>query len=167
LVALGATGQEHRCHAGAHTHRKGGDIGLDHLDGVVDSQPGIHNSPRRIDVELDVLVRVLMSQEEHLGDDQVGDLIIDRSTQEDDAVLQQPRVDVERSLTPVRAFDDHRDEIFNSWDVHVVGFLFSSRPPHHPTEPTRRRRAGWAQYCAGILLSVASVVVGTQPGSSS
>src|SRR5215213_11960032 len=108
-----------------------------------------------------------MGQKQHLGNDQVGDLIVDRGTKEDDAVFQQPRVDVERALATIRAFDYQRDEIFNGWDVHVIGFLFSYRPPHHPTEPTRRGGAGWARYCAGILLSVANMAVGTEPGSSS
>ena len=66
-------GQEYRSHTGAEPHAEGGHVGLDHLHGVVDGQPGVDHSPRGVDVELDVLIGVLMRQEQHLGDDQVGD----------------------------------------------------------------------------------------------
>src|SRR5688500_17927171 len=59
-----------------------------------------------------------MGQEQHLGNDHVGDVIVNRSTQEDDAVLQQPRVDVERPLPSVRALDNGGDEILDGWDTH-------------------------------------------------
>ena len=43
----------------------------------------------------------------------IGDLIVDRRAEEDDAVLQQPGVDIERALTAVRALDHHRDQVFD------------------------------------------------------
>src|SRR5262249_40283401 len=42
-----------------------------------------------------------------LGDDQVGDRVVDRLAEEDDVVLQQARVDVVRALAPARLLDDH------------------------------------------------------------
>jgi hypothetical protein len=46
--------------------------------------------PPGIDVEMDVLVRVLGLQKQKLGDDQVGHVILDRAHQENHALLQEP-----------------------------------------------------------------------------
>ena len=56
----------------------GGDVGLDVLHGVVDRQAGGDRAAGRVDVEGDVLLGVLRLEEEHLGDDQVGDVVVDR-----------------------------------------------------------------------------------------
>src|SRR3954470_6104788 len=47
---------------------------------------------------------------EELGDDQVRDLIVDWRPQEDDPLVEQPGVDVERALAARGLFDDHGDE---------------------------------------------------------
>jgi hypothetical protein len=47
---------------------------------------------------------------QELGDDQVRDLVVDRAAEEDDALVEQPRVDVELALAARRALDDHRDQ---------------------------------------------------------
>jgi hypothetical protein len=57
----------------------------------------VDGSARRVDVEGDVLVGVLRLEVEELRDDQVGDLIVDRRPQEDDPLVEQPGVDVERA----------------------------------------------------------------------
>jgi hypothetical protein len=46
-----------------------------------------------------------MRQKQHLGNDHVGDVVVDRRAEEDDAVLQQPRVDVEGTLATICALD--------------------------------------------------------------
>ena len=50
------------------------DVRLDELHRVVDREPGVDRAARRVDVERDVLVRVLRLEVEQLGDDQVRDL---------------------------------------------------------------------------------------------
>src|SRR3712207_8505582 len=45
-----------------------------------------------------------------LGDDEVRDLVVDRRAEEDDPLVEQPRVDVERALATAVLLDDHRDE---------------------------------------------------------
>src|SRR5206468_11456111 len=72
-----------------------------------------------VDVERDLLVGILRLQEQQLGDDEVGDLVVDRSADEDDALLQQPGVDVEGPLATARVLDDHRDEV-TGWTVETV-----------------------------------------------
>jgi hypothetical protein len=63
-----------------------------------------------VDVDRDVLVRVLRLEVEELRDHQVRDLVVDRRAEEDDALVEQPRVDVELALAARRALDHHGDE---------------------------------------------------------
>src|SRR5262249_34141116 len=71
---------------------------------------GRDDAARGVDVEGDVLLRVLGFEEEHLGDDEVGDRVVDRLAEEDDVVLQEARVDVVRALSPSRLLDDHGNQ---------------------------------------------------------
>ena len=66
--------------------------------------------PGRVDVDRDVLVRVLGLQVEELGDDEVRDLVVDRRAEEDDPLVEQTRVDVERALAARRLLDHHRNQ---------------------------------------------------------
>ena len=99
---------------GAHRHgdadADGGHVGLDELHGVVDGQARVDVAARAVDVEGDVLVRVLGLQMQQLGDDQVGHLVVDGGAQEDDALVEQARVDVERALASAGLLDDHGDQ---------------------------------------------------------
>ena len=56
------------------------------------------DAARRVDVQADVLVRVLRLEEQQLRDDQVRHVVVDRPDEEDHALLQQARVDVVRAL---------------------------------------------------------------------
>jgi hypothetical protein len=58
----------------------------------------------------DVLVGVDRLQVQQLGDDQVGDLVVDRLAEEHDALVEQARVDVVLALAPGAALDDGGDE---------------------------------------------------------
>src|SRR5439155_26517183 len=66
---------------------------------------------RRVDVQVDVLVRVVGLEVQQLRHDQVPHLIVDRRAQEHDAFLQQPRVDVERPLPAVGLLDDDGNQV--------------------------------------------------------
>ena len=65
---------------------------------------------RRVDVERDVLLGILALEVQQLGHDEVGDLVVDRRAEEDDPLVQQPRVDVELALAARGSLDDHRDQ---------------------------------------------------------
>src|SRR3954449_5857383 len=93
-------GQRHplvRCAAGeqqgAHAHRDADadrrHVRLDELHRVVDRETGVDRATGRVDVDRDVLVRVLGLEVEELGDDQVRDLVVDRGAQEDDALVEE------------------------------------------------------------------------------
>ena len=109
-LALRAAGQQQR----AHRHRDADadrlHVGLDELHRVVDRQARVHRAARRVDVERDVLVGVLGLQVQQLGHDQVGDLVVDRRAEEDDPLVEQAGVDVERALPAGGLLDDHRYE---------------------------------------------------------
>ena len=72
-----------------------------------DSKTGRHHAARGIDVHRDLFLRVLRLEEEKLGRDQGRHVIFDRAGHEDHALLEEPRIDVERALATRRLLDDH------------------------------------------------------------
>jgi hypothetical protein len=94
-LALRARAQQHRAHAGRHAHAVGVYIAGDELHRVVDREACRHRAAGAVDVDVDVLVRILHLQVEQLGDDVIRQRIADRLADEDDAILHQPRQQVE------------------------------------------------------------------------
>ena len=109
-LALGPGGQEQRAHAGALADAVGRHVARDPLHRVVDRQPGGDAAAGAVDVEMDVGLGVLMGQDQHLGDDQVGDVVVDGRAQDDDAVLEQAGIDIHRPLFATAPFDHDRDQ---------------------------------------------------------
>src|SRR5690606_17002013 len=66
----------------------------DVLHGVVDREERRDRTTRGVDVEEHVLVGVIGFEVQQLGHDQVRHGVVDRRSQEDDAVLEKPAVDV-------------------------------------------------------------------------
>ena len=82
----------------------------DVLHRVVDREAGVDDAARAVDVQRDVAVGVGGLEVQQLRDDEVRDLVVDRLAEEDDALVEQPAVDVERALAAPVLLDDHRDE---------------------------------------------------------
>src|SRR6185437_6430219 len=61
---------------------------------------------RGIDVNRDVLLGVLRFQEEHLRHHDVGHVVVDRADDEDQALLEEARIDVIRPLAAGGLLDD-------------------------------------------------------------
>ena len=126
-----AAGQQQR----AHRHRDPDagrlDLRLDELHRVVDREAGVDLAAGRVDVDRDVLVRVVGLEVDQLRDDEVRDLVVDRRADEDDALAQQARVDVERALAARVLLDHHRDHRHRS-----VLLVFVA------TQPVEGSRAG-------------------------
>ena len=78
------------------------------LHGVVDGHARGDDSAGAVDVQEDVLVRILAIQVEELGDDQIGDVVVDGRAQKDDAVHEQTRPDVAPGFTPMGHLSDDR-----------------------------------------------------------
>ncbi len=106
--AGGAGGQQHRAHRGRLTDavRRHGTI--DELHRVVNGQARRDVSARRIDVHVNVGLRVFRLQEEQLGDDRVGHVVGHLRAEKDDAVFQQATVNVHRPLFTAALLDDKR-----------------------------------------------------------
>ena len=99
--------------------------------------------PRRraVDVERDVLVRVLRLQEQQLGADQRADLVVDRPGQEDDPLLQQAGVDVEGALAPGGLLHHHRHQIVGV-DLDGIAILHGGHLQVGGGRIDKRNRAG-------------------------
>src|SRR5215469_7203269 len=89
-------------------------IVLDVLHRVVDGEACGDRSAWRVDVELNVLLRVLAREEEELRDDEVRDVVVDRCSKEDDVVAQQTAVDVVGAFAPARLLEHHRNKSHSS-----------------------------------------------------
>ncbi len=124
-LARRASGQQHGPHRGGQADADGADVGLDELHGVVDREAGAHGTARGIDVQRDVLVRIIGLEEQQLGDDQIRHVILDRPDDEDHPFLQQARVDVVGTLAARRLLDDDR----NQTQCSLFHPLFSSLRP--------------------------------------
>src|SRR5262245_21795952 len=128
-LAVRARRQQHRRRRRRLTDADRLHVGLDVLHRVVDREQRRDLAPGRIDVHRDVLVRVLALEVQELGDHQVRDRVVDRRAEEDDALLEQPGVDVEGTLAAVRLLDDRRDEVVadglelaHAWGSSVCAF---------------------------------------------
>ena len=109
--AVGACGQQDRSHGGGLADAVGPDVAGQHLHRVVDGETRRDGSAWAVDVEIDILLGVFALQEEELRDDGVRDAVVDFSPKEDDAVFQQPRIDVVRAFALGGLLDDDRNVI--------------------------------------------------------
>jgi hypothetical protein len=110
-LALAASRQQDRRHRRGLADAVGLHVRLDELHGVVNREPGRDRTAWTVDVKQDIPIGVFRLEEQHLGDRQVGDPIIDGGADENDAVFQQPREDVVSAFAAVRLLDDHRHEL--------------------------------------------------------
>ncbi|MGY2984396.1 hypothetical protein ACVI1K_001743 [Bradyrhizobium sp. USDA 4508] len=103
--------QKERPHRARRAHAQRVHRRLDELHGVVHRKPAGDHAAIGVDVEVDRLVGVVGFEEQQLRADQAGHRIIDLAVQEDDALAQEPGIDVEGTFAAARLFDDHRDEL--------------------------------------------------------
>ena len=101
--------QQHRRHRRRLPDADSHHVRLDVLHGVVDRHARGDRPSRRVDIELDVLLRVLRRQEQQLRDHQVGDVVVNRRPDKNDVVAQQPTVDVVGALAAAGLLDHHRN----------------------------------------------------------
>ena len=113
--ARGAGTEEHRAHRGGHPGTDRRHIGIDQLHRIVNTQPGRHLAAGRIQIQGDVRIGIGRSQEEQLGLDDVGHVVVDRDAEEDDTIHHQAAEDVHRSDIHLAFLDDGRV------DVGVIG----------------------------------------------
>ena len=135
-----AGGEQHRGGRGGLTDADRRHVGLDVLDRVVDREETRDLATGRVDVDRDVLVGVFALEVQELRHHQVGDRVVDRRAEEDDALLEETRVDVERPLTAVRLLDDGGDEVVADGLAHDSG---SSSDSSAATSASAASGASW------------------------
>src|SRR5207249_2795395 len=99
------------------------------LHRVVNGKAGGDIAAWRIDVDVDVLLRVFHLQEEQLRDHEIRYVIINRRSNENDAVFEQPRINVIAALATPSLLHHHRHQhrlreifatfvhFFSSWET--------------------------------------------------
>ncbi len=88
--AFGAAGKQDRAHTCRLPDAIGGYIAAQKLHRVIDGQPGGDHAAGGVDVKMNVGFIVFVAQKQHLGDDQIGDIIVDAAAEKNDPVFQQP-----------------------------------------------------------------------------
>jgi hypothetical protein len=73
------------------TDAHGADLGADILHGVMDRHARRHHAAGRVDVHRDVLLRIFRFEEQQLGRDERGHIVLDLPGHEDDPFTQQAR----------------------------------------------------------------------------
>src|SRR5437899_9682453 len=91
---------------------------LDVLHLVVDGEARGDGAAWRVDVDLNLLFRRIRREVHELRDDQVGHDVVDGPADDDDPVLQQPRVDIESALAVAAlVLDDRRYVSQREWQL--------------------------------------------------
>src|SRR6185437_3049784 len=108
---------------------EGGHVRLDVLHRVVDGEQRGDVAAGRVDVQVDVLVRLLRLQEQQLGAHQVGHGVVDGGAEEDDPFLQQPGVQVVRPLPAVGRLDHGGHQVVGGPEPVVLHAGHSSASP--------------------------------------
>ncbi|MPN04432.1 hypothetical protein SDC9_151670 [bioreactor metagenome] len=110
-LALGSRREQERAHGRREADADGGYFALDILHRIVDGEPRAYGTAGRVDVEVDILIGVVALQKEHLRNDAVGDVVVNRPADEDDAIFEQAAVDIVAALAVTGLLNDHWDEI--------------------------------------------------------
>ena len=113
-LALLAGGEQERGHGGGLADAQGRHRRTDEVHGVVDRHPRGDHAARGVDVHRDLLLRSLGLQEQELRHHQGRHPVLDRTGDEDDALLEEPRIDVVGPLAADGLLDHHGDDV-----VHV------------------------------------------------
>ena len=105
-----AGAEQHAGHRGGKAGADGAHLRLDILHGVVDAEAGVDGASRRVEVDLDILLGVHALEEEQLGLDDVGGVVVDGGAEEDDAVHHQAAEDVHLGHVKLTLLNDIRRE---------------------------------------------------------
>jgi len=107
-LTLCSSGEKKRSHTGSLSDAVGDDVTLQEVHGVVNGQTVGHAATWGVDIETDVLFGVFHLEEEHLGDDSIGDKIVDRCADEYNTVAKKAAVNIPGALGATFTFVDSR-----------------------------------------------------------
>ena len=109
-LSLGAACQQEGTHGSCHAHADGGNIALDILHGIVDGHAGADRAAGAVDIQADVLIRVLPFQIQQLCHNKAGGGIVDILAQNDDAIVQKTGENIIGTLAMGRLFHNVRNK---------------------------------------------------------
>ena len=162
-LALRAGAEQKLAHRGREAHAERGDVVGDVLHRVVDRHAGVDRAAGRVDVEVDVADRVFGVEQQHLRADRVGVGVFDLGAKEDDALLEQPLVDV--IVEPGSGRSAVRLDMGGVSGIHLTDTSGRAGQTHGSSRGVRRQRiervsrrlptsrprlitiAGWATRC--------------------
>jgi hypothetical protein len=98
--------EQEAAHRGGLADAHRADARTDILHRVVDRHARRDDAARRVDVHIDVLLRIFRFEEQELRDDQRGHIVLDLAGDENDPFAQQARENVEAAFAATRLFDD-------------------------------------------------------------
>src|ERR1700737_5053270 len=119
--SLSASRQQNGSHARRDTHTIGGNIAGHELHRIVNRETGGNGATRRINVKINITLRILHLQKQELGNNAVCYEIIDRSSDENDAIFEQSAINVIPSFLVAAPFDDCRRGVVAVRSVNAVG----------------------------------------------
>src|SRR3989344_6978065 len=89
---------------GSHANADSGNIRLNVIHGINHGQSGRSRSTWRIDVKRDIFLRILKLEKKKLGNDNISNIVIDRSAEKHDSLTQKSRVNIIRSFSKLAFF---------------------------------------------------------------
>ena len=108
-LSLGARRQQEGGHAGGHTNTDGGYIAANELHCIVNRHAGGNRPAGAVDIQVDILIRILSFQINQLSDNKGGCHIVDFIGQHNDTVVQQTGKNVIAAFSPAGLFHYIRD----------------------------------------------------------
>ena len=114
-TARSSAGQQQGAHAGRLAHAYGMNVRLDVLHGIVHGHPGGNDPAGRIDVAVNGGRGILGLEEQKLGRDQRGHVIVDLTVDANDPLPKETAEYVEGPLSTGTALDDDGDQTGRHW----------------------------------------------------
>src|SRR5205085_11846240 len=149
-----ARAKQHRGHARRHPETVSRYVAGQKLHRIVNREPRGDNTAAGIDVDTNVFLRIFHLQKEQLRDHEIGNVIVDRLSNEDDAVFEQSRINIVTTLAAAGLFDYHRHEDrLGSISVGLAHFFSVSEIGWTLTFAFRKSRALPSRICSAIALS--------------
>ena len=129
-LAFLAGGEQERGHGGGLADAQGRHRRTDEMHGVVDRHPRGDHAARGVDVHRNLLLRSLGLEKEKLRNHQRRHPVLDRTGDENDALLEEPRINVVGPLAADGLLDHHGDDVVH---VRIAGIShLGSFGPHGP-----------------------------------
>src|SRR5699024_700325 len=115
-LAFRARGQQKGAHAGGHPQANGGNITLDILHGIINSHTIGNHAARAVNIQRDVLLRILSFQVEQLCHNYSGGSAVYFFIEKDNAVIQKPGENVVGPFPAACLFDYIGNQAHFHWD---------------------------------------------------